>query len=109
MYFEKADNERIAGKMQVHYRLSFDDDGIPMFYCFDSCVNFIRTVPNLVYDEVHVEDVNTKQEDHIYDEFRYFCMNNPIAPRINKKAIKPYNPLSDNNDGKVDRYGFMRL
>jgi hypothetical protein len=109
VYFEKADNERIAGKMQVHYRLSFDDEGLPMFYTFDSCTNFIRTIPNLVYDEVHVEDVNTKQEDHIYDEFRYMCMSNPIAPRHSKKAIiKPYNPLESNQDA-VDKYGFLRL
>ena len=27
------------------------------------------------------EDVDTKQEDHIYDEFRYFCMHRPVRPK----------------------------
>jgi hypothetical protein len=31
-------------------------------------------------DEHHAEDVDTTGEDHIADEFRYFCMRNPVAP-----------------------------
>lgn len=81
--FSPGDNTRIAGKMQFHYRLAFDDDGIPMFYVFRSCKDFIRTIPNLVYDEKHVEDIDTSQEDHIYDEQRYLFMEHPINPRRN--------------------------
>lgn len=82
VYFDRGDNSRIAGKQQVHNRLAFLPDGRPSFYVFSSCRNFIRTFPSLVYDTVDVEDVNTKGEDHIYDEFRYVCMENPIkAPK----------------------------
>ena len=30
------------------------------------------------------DSINTEGEDHIYDELRYVCMKNPIAPRRNK-------------------------
>ena len=83
IYFEKASKQRIDGKMQCHYRLAFDEEGYPMFYVFKTCKHFIRCIPALVYDETNVEDVNTKQEDHNYDEWRYVCMSRPIEPRIN--------------------------
>ena len=81
IYFDPGNNARIPGKMQMHYRLRFDRDGRPMLYVFDTCKQFIRTIPELVYDAVNVEDVNTKHEDHIYDECRYILMENPITPR----------------------------
>ena len=108
VYFDKGINDRIDGKMQVHHRLSFDDDGIPMLYVFDTCRHFIRTVPNLVYDERDVEDIDTDGEDHIYDELRYVCMENPIAPRPKKVLpLVVYDPLSSDEDS-VDRYAFYR-
>lgn len=80
VFFDKGDNARIAGKMQLHYRLAFDDEGLPMLYVFNTCKDFIRTIPSLVYDNVNTEDVDSKGEDHIYDETRYFLMSDPIAP-----------------------------
>lgn len=109
VYFDGADNERIAGKMQFHHRLAFDDNGIPMFYCFSTCKHFIRTIPELVYDEKDVEDINTDMEDHIYDECRYVMMENPISPPPKKIAEpKPYNPLDTDSDVKYDKYNFYR-
>ena len=95
VFFEKGNNARIAGKMQLHYRLAFDENGLPMMYVFESCKDFIRTIPNLVYDETKAEDIDTKQEDHDYDACRYFLMMDPIAPRKNVAAEKPreWNPL----------------
>lgn len=109
IYFEKGDNERIAGKMQLHYRFAFDEEGSPMLFCFKSCKHFIRTMPTLVYDINDVEDIDTDCEDHIYDESRYLCMNNPIAPRRNVAAQKQvFDPLSSEPDNN-NRYGFMRM
>lgn len=109
IYWGKGDNTRLAGKMQYHYRLAFDDDGKSMFYCFDTCKHFIRTLPTLVYDDKHVEDIDTDQEDHIYDECRYVLMENPIAPRKNVLSPPiPYNPLDDNYDNR-DKYKFYRI
>ena len=94
IYFEKGKNTRLSGLAQCHYRMAFDENGKPMMYVFKTCRPFIRTIPNLVYDENHVEDVNTDCEDHDYDAMRYFFMANPIATEKPKKSKeKPYNPL----------------
>ena len=107
LYFEKGNNARLDGKMQLHHRLAFDDNGIPMFYVFSTCSNFIRTLPSLVYDEHKVEDIDTRLEDHIYDMTRYVLMLNPIAPPMYaKKQIKPYSPLD--TDVEYDRYNYYR-
>lgn len=82
VYFNKGDNKRIAGWMQMHHRFSFDDNGYPSMYIFSNCKGFIRTIPTLIYDEVKVEDVDTDGEDHIADETRYFLMLNPIEPKV---------------------------
>ncbi len=82
VYWDRADNTRMAGKQQLHNRLAFDSQGIPMLYVFSTCRHFIRTVPALVYSQVDVEDVDTDGEDHIYDECRYVCMENPCAAPV---------------------------
>ena len=81
VHWYPGDNTRLAGKMQFHYRFAFDPDGRPMFQVFNTCRHFIRTIPNLVYDTADVEDIDTRQEDHIYDECRYVLMENPLSPR----------------------------
>lgn len=110
IYFERGDHARIDGKMQVHHRLAFDDNGWPMLYVFNTCKHSIRTVPNLVYSERDVEDIDTDGEDHIYDELRYVCMANPIAPRQSKTPkLVPYDPLDlQELDHPHDRYDFYR-
>lgn len=62
-----------------------------MFQVFKTCKHFLRTIPNLVYDTANVEDVNSDQEDHIYDECRYVLMESPISPR--KRTAPP--PIQD--------------
>ena len=111
VYWEPGDNTRIAGKMQYHYRLAFDGEGVPMFYVFSTCKHFIRTIPVLVYDERHVEDVNSSQEDHIYDECRYVMMERPISPRGSRKKELPLeDPLDlSKEERQQDRYHFYRL
>ena len=94
VYFEKGNHDRLAGKMQVHYRLAFDDEGLPMLYFFENCKNMIRTLPQLCYDPTRPEDVNTSQEDHLYDALKYFLMSNPIGVRSSTpKNTREYNPL----------------
>ena len=94
IYFEKGDNKRIAGWMQCHYRLAFDENGYSMMYVFNNCKAFIRTVPTLMYSDTMPEDLNTKQEAHAADEWRYFCMTRPIAPRVSiEQKIPDDDPL----------------
>ena len=80
IFFEPGDHARISGWMQCHYRLQFDANGIPMFYVFSSCPQFIRTIQLQQYDEHRVEDLNTNLEDHTMDSWRYVCMARPIKP-----------------------------
>lgn len=95
IYFTPGDHARIAGWMQCHYRLAFDANGHSMFYVFNTCKQFIRTIPQLCYDEHDVEDLDTSMEDHIADEWRYACMSRPITPRLPEKPVEivPVDPL----------------
>lgn len=98
IFFEKGDHTRLAGKMQIHNRLAFDDGGIPMLYVFSTCKHFIRTIPELVYSQTDVEDIDTEGEDHIYDELRYVAMENPInPPKRAERKLPEYDPLSNSS------------
>ena len=88
IYFQKGDNRRLPGWMQMHYRLSFDSEGYPQMYIFNTCRAFVRTVPALLYSSTDVEDLDTRQEDHVADESRYFCMSRPIAPRCETAQVQ---------------------
>lgn len=104
VFFTPGDNERIAGWMQIHYRLQFDEEGYPRMYIFDNCKGFIRTIPTLVYDDHKPEDLDTNGEDHIADETRYFCMSRPVKPLLKqeKEPIHndPLNQFSENRRNK---------
>lgn len=107
--FTRGDHNRIAGKMQMHYRFAFDKEGRPMMQVFKTCKHFIRTIPSLVYSESHVEDVDTEQEDHIYDAVRYLCMARPITPRRNEAIVRPDEDPLDQFVTEDDKYAFYRL
>lgn len=111
VYFTKGDNTRLAGKMQLHYRLAFDEGGSPMFQVFETCKHFIRTLPNLVYDDKRVEDIDTDGEDHAYDECRYVLMERPIAPRKHhERRLRGFDPLNLADDVTAgSRYEFYTL
>lgn len=112
VYFEKSDKQRIPGWMQVHYRLSFSEDGRPMMYFFNTCKHAIRTLPALVYSETRPEDLDTTGEDHFADSARYFCMMNPIPERQSGVNIKhmsdPLDQFKETNNntyfGSIRRY-----
>lgn len=96
VYFRKGDNTRLAGKNQMHERLRFDEDGIPMMYVFDTCTDFIRTIPTLPYSLTKPEDVDSDAEDHAYDECRYFLMARPVPMRhIAPVARKQFSPFEE--------------
>lgn len=92
--FRPGNRDRKMGKQVLHRLLRLDSEtGKPGFMVFDRCKDFIRTVPLLALDEKDPEDVDTKQEDHIYDENRYGIVELTQAPasrqaRIDPKALK---------------------
>lgn len=95
IYFEAGDNRRIAGWMQLHERLQFDAEGIPMLYVFRTCRAFLRTLPTLQYSKLLPEDVDSAGEDHIADETRYLCMMLPMPRerRAKSESVIFYDPL----------------
>jgi hypothetical protein len=87
-YWNPADNDRLQGKMQVHQRLRGWGQGRPGVVYFSTCTHSIRTLPELVYDELKVEDVDTDCEDHAYDTDRYSFMSRPWKPEHAKEQPK---------------------
>ena len=61
-----------------------------------------------MYDEKHVEDVDTGQEDHIYDECRYVLMEHPLSPRRNRLERPPPDDPLELRDA-ADGLRFYRL
>ena len=96
--FLPGDNKRLPGWMQCHYRFAFDEQGYTMVYFFRNCEAAIRTIPLLQYDEHKPEDLDTSQEDHFADSFRYFCMSRPIKPVVRReKPVYGDDPLDLRN------------
>ena len=66
-----------------------------LIYFFNTCKHAIRTLPLLQFSESIPEDLDTSQEDHFADSFRYFCMSRPITPkRTTQKSIPLDDPLN---------------
>lgn len=85
----RADHNRLTGYVEVRQRIGGDGDG-PMLYATKNCHDgFWRTLPDLVMDESHPEDVDTDQEDHCYDDVRYACVSRPWTQAPSKKEKKP--------------------
>lgn len=97
--FQPSDKRRNQGWDQMRGRLIGDGDGNPMLVVFDTCVDFIRTVPVLQHDELRPEDLDTDSEDHVADECRYMCMARPWA----KPELRKSEPLKGIEALTLDR------
>lgn len=74
--FKAADNERITGWQSVIRLMAEsakEEPELPGLWVFDTCRDWIRTVPILMRDPKNIEDIDTSSEDHIADETRYVC------------------------------------
>jgi len=69
---DKRPGSRINGWEILRERMknTLSGEG-PGLYVFDTCRQFIRTVPVLPRDENKPDDVDTEAEDHVADEVRY--------------------------------------
>jgi hypothetical protein len=100
--FRPADNTRVgkagalSGWDQMRARIAGDAVG-PMLVVFDTCRDFIRTVPVLQHDPGRPEDLDTRGEDHAADEARYACLTRPIVGTQPAPSAEPR-----------DYYGFGR-
>ena len=49
-------------------------DKLPRLVVASGCKHFLRTVPSLAMDDENPEDIDTEQEDHVYDEACHVVM-----------------------------------
>jgi hypothetical protein len=61
--------------------------GVPMWYCFKTCVALIRTLPALQHDLIKPEDCDTDGEDHAPDALRYGLMSRPWTRKKSAKGM----------------------
>lgn len=79
--FKPGDPSRELKIRQFRERLKIPESELemPMMVVYDTCKHFIRTIPSLSMDEDNIEDIDTDQEDHVYDEACHICMARPIG------------------------------
>ena len=93
--FRPADNTRVgksgalSGWDQMRARIKGTDAG-PMLLVFDTCRDFIRTVPVLRHDPMRLEDLDTGAEDHVADETRYACLSRPLIAAESPPPSRPF-------------------
>ena len=88
-----ADNDRIAGWNVFRNMLAVTVDGTPFCQWFSTCTHAIETIPSLVHDLNHPEDLDTDGEDHAADGSRYFFIER-FRPNL-VVTPKPYDKLLD--------------
>lgn len=67
---------------------------------FTTCINFIRTLPSLVYDNHRVEDLDTDGDDHAADSIRYGIMSRP-RPAMKTDEYKNYHYMKKKMEKKI--------
>jgi hypothetical protein len=83
-----ANNDRKAGLEMVHSLLAIKKDGLPGIQFFPTCTSIITTLPDLPYDKIRVDDVDTNADDHDYDKLRYALM----AQATSTRSTEPHVP-----------------
>jgi hypothetical protein len=76
-----SDRQQKIRQFRERLKIARDEDGnivdMPMLRVYPTCKDFIRTIPALCMDD-SIEDVDTDQEDHIYDESCHIVMARPM-------------------------------
>jgi hypothetical protein len=84
--------QQIIGRM---YGLDLDGRSIPMIYCFDTCRDSIRTIPQLPHNDHKPEDLPADGcECHAADEWRLAAASRPWF-RAPEQERKPKHSLTD--------------
>lgn len=79
----KAGLETLRSRLAAGLKTPMEEPG---FFVFETCRQFIRTVPVLPRDRNDPDDVDTKAEDHIYDETRYRLSSRNNQPTLSIKV-----------------------
>jgi hypothetical protein len=100
-----ADNDRIGGKRKIDRLLMTLPDGLPGLQIFRSCTNWIRTFPSLAYDKYQIEDVDSSQEDHLFDATKYGLTD--YRPQVENKLLERNNTVANHPFMKMRRKGII--
>lgn len=111
-----AAKERVLGWNAVHTYLRWErhksNEGYtqPMLQVFSTCANLIRTLPLLIHDEHHPEDVDSRGEDHAADELRYFLrtLREVKAPKPQSPVERRLQVLRERNSNSSFNYQYSR-
>lgn len=52
---------------------------------FSSCIHAIESIPSMIVDEIHPEDIEDHSLDHVPDALRYWCMSRPSPTKHAKQ------------------------
>lgn len=109
-----AENLKHGAKLNrialMHQLLTPSPDGYPYLLVHSSAKNFIRTVPELVYDETIVEEIDSEAEDHAFDSATYGLMS--MKPKFADPALvqmQPRKPIPFKQGWKVNSKGELEM
>jgi PBSX family phage terminase large subunit len=104
-----ASNRRVDGWNLMHQYLAWTEYTKPKMIYFNTCVDSIRTIPSLIHDKLHPEDLDSKTEDHSADTDRYFLsalheQKTPIPDNEVQKKLKQMQKASSINPLKLNEF-----
>lgn len=89
-----ASNKRPPRWAAMENWMSMAPDGLPYWMITPNCENLIRTIPLMMSDKTHIDDIDTTLEDHAVDSVSYFIQYVPWTDaraktgQIHKKIIR---------------------
>lgn len=88
LFCSQGNNDRQSGWQALRDILYWDENIQPKLYVVSNCEEFIRSFPQLVYDDHKgkYEDVNTLGDDHAADALRYAVMHTTMVHSITDPA-----------------------
>jgi hypothetical protein len=117
VHFRPADNTRVAarggtisgpisGWAQINSRLVGNADGHPMIFFSVAARDLLRTLPVMMHDSAHPEDIDTTQEDHAVDTARYATNSRPWVQDAPAAALpkKDYGAYGDADGDAEDSW-----
>jgi hypothetical protein len=106
----RGNNNRLQGAGAMLEALRVRKDGTARLRFLDNCDNTISSIPSLPADPKNPDDVDSKANDHCYDEMRYFLMMTIGAPLEATETIRKKSwrdslvPHRDDIDGDTRAY-----
>lgn len=74
----RGSRNRIGRWATYHNWLSMGPDDMPYWMMCENCPYLIETIPQMQYDEIKIDDINTKLNDHAVDSTSYFLSRVPF-------------------------------